>query len=173
MSTEDRPETPVESTASLQLRQCAECGSPVGSDSRFCSACGTPLSSESGIDAAQAMGETAPIPALDADVLSDVAPGDGVLLIQKGPDQGEKFPLDQETVSVGRGKASDIFLDDVTVSRKHAIFTRTNSGWVLADNDSLNGTYVNRERVAKHSLRISDEVQIGKYRFNFFEVPQQ
>ncbi len=89
MSTEDRPETPVESTASLQLRQCGECGSPVGSDSRFCSACGTPLPSESGIDAAQAIGETAPIPALDSDVLAGVAPGDGVLLIQKGQIKGK------------------------------------------------------------------------------------
>ncbi len=172
MSDEDRPETPVESTANIQLRHCGECGQPVGPESRFCSSCGASLAAEPTTGTWSTASETGPIPTIDAEVVADVAPGDAVLVVHKGPNEGEKFPLDQEAISVGRGKVADIFLDDVTVSRKHAIFARTEDGWMLRDNQSLNGTYVNRERVAEHALTTGDEVQIGKYRFIFFEVPQ-
>ncbi|HVT21671.1 MAG TPA: FHA domain-containing protein, partial [Mycobacteriales bacterium] len=78
------------------------------------------------------------------------------------------FLLDQEVTTAGRHPDSDIFLDDVTVSRKHATFTRTPTGYVVTDAGSLNGTYLNRERIESAALGNGDEVQIGKFRLLFF-----
>jgi pSer/pThr/pTyr-binding forkhead associated (FHA) protein len=89
-------------------------------------------------------------------------------VVQRGPNAGSRFLLDQEVTTAGRHPDSDIFLDDVTVSRKHATFTRTPGGYVLADAGSLNGTYLNRERIESAPLGNGDEVQIGKFRLLFF-----
>ena len=70
-----------------------------------------------------------------------------MLLVQRGPDAGARFLLDSDTVSVGRHPDSDIFLDDISVSRRHATFTRSGAGYVIADLGSLNGSYVNRDRI--------------------------
>ena len=118
---------------------------------------------------------TISIPALEADTeemtADDVAasaglpPGSALLLVQRGPSAGARFLLDTDTVTVGRHPDSDIFLDDITVSRRHATFTRVDAGHVVADLGSLNGTYVNRDRIEGDiSLSGGDEVQIGKYR---------
>jgi pSer/pThr/pTyr-binding forkhead associated (FHA) protein len=94
--------------------------------------------------------------------------GSALLVVKRGPNAGSRFLLDQPTTSAGRHPDSDIFLDDVTVSRKHATFTRTPSGYVVADAGSLNGTYLNRERIESAPLGSGDEVQIGKFRLLFF-----
>ena len=122
---------------------------------------------------------TTHIPILDADTeemtASDVSAvenlpaGSAMLLVQRGPDSGARFLLDSDVVTVGRHPDSDIFLDDISVSRRHGTFTRTDSGYVIADLGSLNGSYVNRDRIdGDVVLSGGDEVQIGKYRLIYF-----
>lgn len=94
--------------------------------------------------------------------------GTALLVVLRGPNTGARFLLDDDEVMSGRHPDSDIFLDDVTVSRKHAVFTRTSSGFVVRDVGSLNGTYVNRELVDEALLTTGDEVQIGKFRLVFY-----
>ncbi len=94
-------------------------------------------------------------------------PGSGLLVVKRGPNAGSRFLLDAETTTAGRHPESDIFLDDVTVSRRHAEFVREGGGFVVRDVGSLNGTYLNRERIETAGLAGGDEVQIGKYRLVF------
>ncbi|HEX3706233.1 MAG TPA: FHA domain-containing protein [Mycobacteriales bacterium] len=103
-----------------------------------------------------------------SDILEELPTGFALLVVQRGPNAGSRFLLDQEVTTAGRQPDSDIFLDDVTVSRRHATFTRTVDGYVLADAGSLNGTYLNRERIESAVLGNGDEVQIGKFRLLFF-----
>ena len=88
-----------------------------------------------------------------------------MLVVRRGPNAGSRFVLDVDLVTAGRHPDSDIFLDDVTVSRRHAQFLRLESGYAVKDVGSLNGTYVNRHRIDEAKLASDDEVQIGKYRF--------
>ena len=114
-----------------------------------------------------------------ADFLADVEPpareqsvsgvdalpaGSALLVVKRGPNAGSRFLLDRSTTSAGRHPDSDIFLDDVTVSRRHAEFRREGGGFVVHDVGSLNGTYVNRQRIDVAALAGGDEVQIGKFR---------
>ena len=93
------------------------------------------------------------------------------LVIVTGSAAGSRFELVKEITSVGRHEESDLLLDDVSVSRHHALFTRTASGRVtLRDLNSLNGTYVNGTRVEETTLHSADEVQIGKYKLVFWEA---
>jgi pSer/pThr/pTyr-binding forkhead associated (FHA) protein len=90
-----------------------------------------------------------------------------LLVVQRGPNAGARFLLDADRTTAGRQPSSDIFLDDVTVSRKHAEFVRDGDSFRVRDVGSLNGTYVNRDRVDDVPLAAGDEVQIGKYRLTF------
>jgi pSer/pThr/pTyr-binding forkhead associated (FHA) protein len=94
-----------------------------------------------------------------------------LLVVLRGPNAGSRFLLDSDSTSAGRSTKSDIFLDDVTVSRRHATFDRVGEMFVVRDRGSLNGTYVNRDRVDEAALRAGDEVQIGKYRLTFHPSP--
>ena len=94
--------------------------------------------------------------------------GSAMLVVQRGPNAGSRFLLDNEMVTAGRHPDSDVFLDDVTVSRRHAEFRRSADGFVVRDVGSLNGTYVNRDRVDEVTLSNGDEVQVGKYRLVYF-----
>ena len=94
--------------------------------------------------------------------------GSALLVVKRGPNAGSRFLLDQATTSAGRHPDSDIFLDDVTVSRRHAEFVREGDEFLVRDIGSLNGTYVNRNRIEKADLSDGDEVQVGKYRLVFF-----
>jgi len=128
--------------------------------------------------------ETSHIPITDADTeemsvddvtaVENLPQGSAMLLVQRGPDAGARFLLDTDVVTVGRHPDSDIFLDDISVSRRHATFTRTANGYVISDLGSLNGSYINRDRIdADVILSGGDEVQIGKYRLIFFSgVPR-
>ena len=98
--------------------------------------------------------------------------GSALLVVKRGPNAGSRFLLDRDTTSAGRHPDSDIFLDDVTVSRRHAEFRRDGAEFVVVDVGSLNGTYVNRERVEAATLSNGDEVQIGKFRLVFLTGPR-
>ena len=106
-------------------------------------------------------------PAADPDraAVAALPEGSAMLVVRRGPNAGSRFVLDVDLVTAGRHPDSDIFLDDVTVSRRHAQFLRLESGYAVKDVGSLNGTYVNRHRIDEAKLASDDEVQIGKYRF--------
>ncbi|MGI9084751.1 MAG: FHA domain-containing protein [Aeromicrobium sp.] len=123
--------------------------------------------------------ETTTIPVIDADTeemvtddvqaVENLPAGSAMLLVQRGPDAGARFLLDTDVVTVGRHPDSDIFLDDISVSRRHATISRGDSGYVVSDLGSLNGSYVNRDRIDNDvALTGGDEVQIGKYRLIYF-----
>ncbi|MEU6733695.1 MULTISPECIES: FHA domain-containing protein [Streptomyces] len=173
---------------SMSALVCTRCGNRNAESSRFCSNCGAPLRaggagerpsettstiSISGIEAyeAEATGQT-PTPMLspEAQAAVDALPGGSALLIvRRGPNSGSRFLLDGDLTTAGRHPQSDIFLDDVTVSRRHVEFRRQPDGsFHVADVGSLNGTYVNRERIDAVALTNGDEVQIGKYRLVFY-----
>jgi pSer/pThr/pTyr-binding forkhead associated (FHA) protein len=103
-----------------------------------------------------------PVSGVDA-----LPPGSALLVVRRGPNAGSRFLLDRPTTSAGRHPDSDIFLDDVTVSRRHAEFYRHGDRFTVRDVGSLNGTYVNRERIEEAELFGGDEVQIGKFRLLF------
>ena len=114
------------------------------------------------IEAEAAPPSQQPVSGIDA-----LPSGSALLVVKRGPNAGSRFMLDQDTTSAGRHPDSDIFLDDVTVSRRHAEFRREGGEFVVVDVGSLNGTYVNREPVDTAVLASGDEVQIGKFRLVF------
>ncbi len=155
-------------------RSCQKCGQEMSDLARFCSNCGAPLV-DLGADAeVQATGNldvpvtsTGPLGPVGAASAASVAPGTAMLIVRRGPSEGTSFILDSDLITVGRSDDSDVVLDDVTVSRRHAQFIRDAQGWQCRDVGSLNGTYVNRARIDAIHLAGGDEVQIGKYRFVF------
>jgi len=170
---------------------CTACGRQNPDDARFCAQCGTRLvsvgdaGSSAGASPAEPTGEsTATIQigvgadkvetsdrqlnAVDAAAVDALPAGHALLVVQKGPGAGSRFLLDADVVNAGRHPESEIFLDDVTVSRQHAAFRRDGDSFTVSDAGSLNGTYVNRDRIETVRLKDSDEVQIGKYRLVFF-----
>lgn len=169
---------------------CSRCGTQVAEASRFCSNCGAPLRggvpagegstettstiSISGLEAYEAevtgQQQTPPL-SPEAQAAVDALPmGSALMVVRRGPNSGSRFLLDGELTTAGRHPESDIFLDDVTVSRRHVEFRRGSDGvFTVSDVGSLNGTYVNRERIeAGVPLANGDEVQIGKFRLVFF-----
>jgi pSer/pThr/pTyr-binding forkhead associated (FHA) protein len=110
----------------------------------------------------EAPAQEAPVSGIEA-----LPAGSALLVVKRGPNAGSRFLLDRDTTSAGRHPDSDIFLDDVTVSRRHAEFRREGGEFVVIDVGSLNGTYVNREPVDQAVLAGGDEVQIGKFRLVF------
>jgi pSer/pThr/pTyr-binding forkhead associated (FHA) protein len=110
--------------------------------------------------------------AADEAAIAALPGGSALLVVRRGPNAGARFLLDAERTTAGRRPDSDIFLDDVTVSRKHAEFVRREGQFVVRDVGSLNGTYVQRDRIEQAVLRPGDEVQIGKYRMVFYPSPQ-
>ena len=156
---------------------CTACGTENSPGSRFCAHCGAELpGAVPATDATRtiATGGVVGAPSeSDGDAFSTEAhqgavdaltPGSALLVVKRGPNAGSRFLLDQELTTAGRHPDSDIFLDDVTVSRRHAEFRREGSGYTVHDVGSLNGTYVNREPIDAAPLSGGDEVQIGKFR---------
>jgi hypothetical protein len=168
---------------------CTHCGHENPDDSRFCASCGNalarpghPVSSERQSDSTTTIsisGLEVLEPSPDDEGLADQAaieglpPGAGLLVVRRGPNAGSRFLLDADVTTAGRHPESDIFLDDVTVSRRHAEFRRTTEGrFTVVDVGSLNGTYLKRGRIDSAMLLSSgDEVQIGKFRLTFFAAP--
>ncbi len=108
----------------------------------------------------------------DAAAVQALPVGSALLVVQRGPNAGARFLLDADRTTAGRRPDSDIFLDDVTVSRRHAEFIRRDGRFLVRDVGSLNGTYVQRDRIDEAVLRDGDEVQIGKYRLLFRPSPR-
>ena len=164
---------------------CTNCGRQNPDDAKFCAQCGTRLVAADAPAGGEPTGEaTATITfgvskektdtsdrqlsPVDAAAVDALPPGHALLVVQRGPGAGSRFLLDTDAVDAGRHPDSEIFLDDVTVSRRHAEFRREGDRFTVADAGSLNGTYVNRDRIDRVQLKDGDEVQIGKYRLVFF-----
>ncbi|MCA1710494.1 MAG: zinc-ribbon and FHA domain-containing protein [Actinobacteria bacterium] len=167
---------------------CTQCGQQNPEGSRFCGRCGAPVASppsapppsvettstislsalEGALEAEGADASSVAEPASEESApLEGLPPGSGLLVVKRGPNAGSRFLLDTDVTTAGRHPESDIFLDDVTVSRRHAEFVREGDGFTVRDVGSLNGTYLNRGRIDAASLAGGDEVQIGKYRLVF------
>ncbi|GAB1818364.1 FHA domain-containing protein [Herbidospora sp. RD11066] len=167
---------------------CTQCGHPNPEDARFCSRCGSPLSppahtqappnpystgqgfvpdntSTISLEAIEEATGQGLLP--DRSAIEQLPPGTALLVVMRGPNAGSRFLLDSDLTTAGRHPESDIFLDDVTVSRRHAEFYRRGGQFTARDVGSLNGTYVNRERIEEFPLAGGDEVQIGKFRLVF------
>ncbi len=152
---------------------CTKCGHSNPESSVFCASCGGQLKKS-----LLHHGETTvglPVVELEMEEEVEVSPpdqplekGSAVLVIKKGPDAGMSFTIDRETIIIGRHPESDIFLDDITVSRQHAEINLKGNEFILMDTGSLNGTYLNRERIEIATLGNGDEIQIGKFRLLFF-----
>lgn len=108
----------------------------------------------------------------DQRTVDALRPGTALLIVLRGPNSGARFLLDADEIGTGRHPDSDIFLDDVTVSRRHAVFVKQEREYVVRDIGSLNGTYVNRARIDEATLEPGDEVQIGKFRLVYYVGPQ-
>ncbi|MDX6326376.1 MAG: hypothetical protein QOK15_2730 [Nocardioidaceae bacterium] len=161
---------------------CTSCGHRNPDEARFCSQCGTRLVGSESVTKPADPTETItfrapshsdsveerPLNEADAAAVSALPAGSAILVVQRGPSAGSRFLLDTDVVTAGRHPDSDIFLDDVTVSRRHAEFRRGPEGYRVADVGSLNGTYVNRDRIDDVLVQGGDEVQIGKFRLVYF-----
>jgi FHA domain-containing protein/zinc ribbon protein len=161
---------------------CTRCGQQNAEDSRFCARCGAALAGHDDrdvlprpLDATSTMTLGALDELTEAPEATDVHAravealpmGAALLVVKRGPNAGSRFLLDEDVTTAGRHPDSDIFLDDVTVSRRHAEFQREGGVFAVRDVGSLNGTYVNRERIESAVLTGGDEVQIGKFRLLF------
>jgi hypothetical protein len=148
---------------------CARCGHDNPDDARFCSSCGASLTPPENDETTLTLSA---VEAADEEdelerYLDGLAPGVGLLVVRHGPESGSSYRLEQPSTAIGRHPDSDVFLDDITVSRRHVVVDRDDEGFVLRDVGSLNGTYVNRKRVDEARLQYGDEVQIGRYRLTF------
>lgn len=141
------------------------CEHPVDADDRFCRVCGAEVVHDATSIGPGGPASTGSLPAVGSGLAAGVNPGEAVLVVRRGMNEGTSYLLTGDVVTAGRERDSDLFLDDVTVSRRHADLRRMANGWLLRDVGSLNGTYVNRQRIEETALVAGDEVQIGKYRF--------
>lgn len=156
----------------MQYVFCNHCGHRNPPTSTFCSSCGAVLDKPS--MRTNVLPKTDPL----LDGLGDddnavvhageIAPGEVMLVVRQGPEIGTRYSLDGDQVSVGRVPGNDIQLDDVTVSRQHAVLVRQGSAWLVRDLGSLNGTYVNTVRVDEAVVQHGDEVQVGRFRLVAF-----
>ena len=152
-------------------RHCPECGFVVTEGANYCQRCGAYVAArdETRDDVTTATyvideqtGELRPVD------VGDVAATTGALVIRAGGGRvGQSFPLEGERLTIGRSPDAEVFLDDVTVSRDHAVLVRRSGAWYLDDSGSLNGTYVNRRRIDSNKLEDGDELQVGKYKLTY------
>jgi hypothetical protein len=149
--------------------RCSRCGSQLDGTPNFCPDCGAPVHRDDSHETMATPSVAALLPEVESHEAVDAAPRTvDALVVVRGPRVGETYELGAEVTSVGRQAGNDVVLDDVTVSRHHALFTTTASGRVtVRDLNSLNGTYVNGSRVEEVTLRALDEVQIGKFKLTF------
>ena len=148
-------------------QHCPECGYANDDGASYCQRCGAFLaSSESGAaTATYQLGETGELEPVELEQV--VSRGAALVIRAGGGRAGESFTVQGDRITVGRRPDCDVFLDDVTVSRDHAMIVRRGSDYFLDDCGSLNGTYVNRRRIDSHQLADGDELQIGKYKLAF------
>jgi FHA domain-containing protein/zinc ribbon protein len=157
---------------------CPECGFVNPEGANYCQKCGAFLAGEAHETGEPGGGAGETTMAYQLDESGDLHPVDlervaaegGTLVIRSGGGRaGETFELAGEQTRVGRSPEADVFLDDVTVSRNHALLVRRRDGVYIDDLGSLNGTYINRRRIESHKLEDGDELQIGKYKLTYLE----
>jgi hypothetical protein len=143
---------------------CTFCGAGIPEGARFCASCGKPITGDTettgALNPVDALGDTGPQVAATEGVYA-------VLVVHRSPNEGTAYTLVPPLVRVGRAADQEVFLDDITVSRRHAEIRFDEGTWRIVDLGSLNGTYVNKVAVQEGELVSGDEVQIGKYRFRF------
>jgi hypothetical protein len=150
---------------------CPECGFANAEGANYCQRCGAFLSDggkkEGDTTEVYQVGETGELKPVDLDEVT----GEGATLVIRsgGGRSGEAFPVGGERMTIGRSPEAEVFLDDVTVSRNHALLVRRRDGLYIDDLGSLNGTYVNRRRIESHRLQNGDELQVGKYKLTYLE----
>lgn len=152
---------------------CPACGTKNPEESTYCGKCGAYLGSSE----RESESTTITLTPVEADVEQEediqiheeeLQPGEAMLVVKRGPSAGTRFVLEKDLTTSGRHPESDIFLDDITVSRTHALIKKDGNDFRIMDKGSLNGTYVNKMRVDSAELNNGDEVQIGKFRLVFF-----
>jgi pSer/pThr/pTyr-binding forkhead associated (FHA) protein len=152
---------------------CPECGFANPEGANYCQKCGAYLGgpAESGEDPTTmtyTVDDTGDMQPVDIEEVVEAA-GAALVIRAGGGRAGESFSIDAERVSIGRSPDAGVFLDDVTVSRNHALLVRRRDGLYIDDLGSLNGTYVNRRRIESHRLGDGDEIQVGKYKLSYLE----
>jgi pSer/pThr/pTyr-binding forkhead associated (FHA) protein len=151
---------------------CAQCGAELPAEARFCPSCGAAVEPGREVDVDQttaAIDVGALDPTSSVEGLPALEPGTAMLVVIRGPNAGARYLLDRDTTTVGRHPDCEIFLHDVTVSRRHSEFRRSGDGFELRDLGSLNGTYVNGQRVEAEALKSGDEVQIGRFKLLYVD----
>ena len=148
--------------------QCRRCGHDNEPGANFCSSCGASLADAD--ETTASLGLIEDRQQLEAELgvlLDDLPPDMGMLVVRRGPNAGSTYALDADETSIGRHPDFDLFLDDVTVSRRHAVVRRVGDGYEITDVGSLNGTYVGGERIDTAPLDDMAEVQIGRFVLTF------
>jgi pSer/pThr/pTyr-binding forkhead associated (FHA) protein len=151
---------------------CPECGFVNPEGANYCQKCGAYLARQEGEEEPTTMtykvDETGEYQPVDIDEVVEEA-GAALVIRSGGGRSGESFTVEGDRVGIGRSPDAEVFLDDVTVSRNHALIVRRKDGLYIDDLGSLNGTYVNRRRIESHKLEDGDEIQIGKYKLSYLE----
>ena len=151
---------------------CPECGFINPEGANYCQKCGAYLARPEGHDEPSTLtykiAETGDFERVDIEEMVE-AEGAAIVIRSGGGRSGESFAVDRERMSIGRTPDAAIFLDDVTVSRNHALLVRRREGLYIDDLGSLNGTYVNRKRIESHLLADGDEIQVGKFKLSYLE----
>lgn len=152
---------------------CPECGFVNAEAANYCQKCGTFIGPREGSEEQPStttyqVGETGEIAAIDIDAAVESA-GAALVIRSGGGRAGESFPMTEDRIAIGRSPDAGVFLDDVTVSRNHALLVSRNDGTYIDDLGSLNGTYVNRSRIESQRLEDGDEIQVGKYKLSYLE----
>ncbi len=147
------------------MNACPSCGTPVEQNADACPECGLKL--------AGTTQSFQPVSAEAAEAIAEFGDTEGpVLVVSKGAEMGERFYIDEGDMSIGRDPSSDVFLNDVTVSRRHAVVGRVGDHVTVLDSGSLNGTYVNGVCVDKADLSSGDSLQIGMFQMVFLAGPK-
>ncbi len=152
-------------------RECPACGHKNDFSANFCSSCGERLVDTASVETEAISVIDVSDDSIDLEHLADREGFDentGLLVVDEGPKGGSRYALDSELVTAGRHPESDIFLDDVTVSRRHVEISKTGGAYRARDLGSLNGTYINKELVEDRELSDGDELQIGRFKLIFF-----
>jgi pSer/pThr/pTyr-binding forkhead associated (FHA) protein len=151
---------------------CPECGFVNPEGANYCQKCGAYLARQEGEEEPTTMtykvDETGEYQPVDIDEVVEQA-GAALVIRSGGGRSGESFTVEGDRIGIGRSPDAEVFLDDVTVSRNHALMVRRKDGLYIDDLGSLNGTYVNRRRIESHKLDDGDEIQIGKYKLSYLE----
>jgi pSer/pThr/pTyr-binding forkhead associated (FHA) protein len=150
---------------------CPSCRHENADDLAFCASCGAALNTGESTQVHAVLAAGRPLTPQQQALVADVPAGVGLLVVERGPNAGSRYLLDGDRTTVGRHPDSEVFLDDITVSRRHAALEREPGGYRLRDVGSLNGSYINDARIDDVLLASGDTLQIGRYHLVFLVGP--